>query len=226
MRPGKADYDRYLAILQFGRSVGWDDRRIRDEGPFLTADPGITFILLRAHRDLAAIGRALGEPVAEIEAEVAALEAATEHLWNPDLGAYDAREARSGRFAGNLSSAAFLAGYAGISRAELEARLMRAWDAVRYGIPSADPEDPGFEPRRYWRGPSWPVLNALIARGFADSGRGDLAERLRRETAALIAAGGFYEYFDPLDGTACGGKNFTWTAAIWLGWASPSAGET
>jgi hypothetical protein len=68
------------------------------------------------------------------------------------------------------------------------------------------------------------VVNALIAMGFADSGRMEEAERLRRETAALIEAGGFFEYFDPLDGTPCGGDRFTWTAAIWLGWASPSAG--
>jgi ABC-type sugar transport system ATPase subunit len=29
----------------------------------------------------------------------------------------------------------------------------------------------------------------------------------------------------PLDGTACGGDHFTWTAAIWLAWASPALRE-
>ena len=42
---------------------------------------------------------------------------------------------------------------------------------------------------------------------------------LRRETAALIEKHGFFEYFDPIDATPCGGDNFTWTAAIWLTWA-------
>ncbi len=50
MRPGKEDYDRYLAILQFGRECGWDQEVIVRDGPFLMADPAMTFILLRAHR--------------------------------------------------------------------------------------------------------------------------------------------------------------------------------
>ena len=60
--------------------------------------------------------------------------------------------------------------------------------------------------------------------GLTDAGRADLAERLRAETAGAIMRGGFNEYFDPVDGTPCGGKDFSWTAAIWLTWASPSAG--
>jgi hypothetical protein len=30
---------------------------------------------------------------------------------------------------------------------------------------------------------------------------------------------GFAEYYSPLDGTPAGGETFTWTAAVWLGWA-------
>jgi len=219
MRPGKEDYDRYLAILQFGRATGWDDAPIVDEGPFLMADPGITFILMRAHRDLAALGRALGEDVAEIEGWSAAMAEAAETLWNPGLGAFDARDMRTGAFAGNLSSGAFLACLAGVGRAEMDAALARVWSKVTYGIPSADPDSPGFDPRRYWRGPVWPVVNALIALGLRDTGRHAEEARLRRETATLIRRHGFYEYFDPVDGTPCGGADFTWTAAIWLTWA-------
>ncbi|MBM1218969.1 hypothetical protein JQU17_02065 [Ponticoccus sp. SC2-23] len=226
MRPGKADYDRYLAMVQFGRGCGWDQARIVRDGPFLMADPGITFILLRAHDDLAAIGRALGEDVTEIEGWAADLRAGLETIWNPALGAYDARNLRDGEFAGVLGSGAFLAYLAGAERPELEQHLLRSWDAVKFGIPSADPESAIFESRRYWRGPSWPVVNALIALGLHSGGRPELEARLRRETRELITRGGFYEYFDPLDATPCGGADFTWTAAIWLTWASPSAGET
>jgi hypothetical protein len=226
MRPAKADYDRYLAMVQFGRACGWDQARIVRDGPFLMADPGITFILLRAHEDLAAIGRDLGEDVTEIEGWANDLRAGLETIWNPALGAYDARNLRTGAFAGVLGSGAFLAYLAGAERPELERQLLRSWDAVTFGIPSADPESPIFDSRRYWRGPSWPVVNALIALGLQRSGRPELEARLRRETRDLITRGGFYEYFDPLDATPCGGADFTWTAAIWLTWASPSAGET
>jgi hypothetical protein len=223
MRPGKEDYDRYIAMVQFGVSVGWDQARIVAEGPFLMADPGITFILLRAHQDLAVLGRALGKDVSEVEGWALALRNALPLIWNPDLKAYDAKNLRTDTFAGVLGSGAFLAYLAEAGNPELDAQLARVWDAVSYGIPSADPQAAIFDPRRYWRGPTWPVVNALIAIGLKDSGLTDLEERLRKETAALIEQKGFFEYFDPVDATPCGGDNFTWTAAIWLTWAGRAA---
>ena len=219
MRPGKPDYDRYLAILQFGRDCGWSQDEIISNGPFLMADPGVTFILLRAHRDLIRIATELGEDTAEIEGWISDLQSHLPELWNPGLGAYDARDLRTGEFAGCLSSAAFLAFYAGERNVVLQAHLMRVWDKVRFGIPSADPEAAFFNPRRYWRGPCWPVVNALIAIGLQDIGLHTEATRLKQETADLIKRHGFFEYFDPIDATPCGGADFTWTAAIWLTWA-------
>ncbi len=219
MRPGKADYDRYIAMLQYGRSTGWDQAKIVAGGPFLMADPGITFMLLRAHEDLSAIGRELGQDVSEIDSWATELRSALPLIWNDALGAYDARNLRNDAFAGVLGSGAFLAYLAGAGNPKLDAQLMRAWDAVNYGIPSADPESEIFDPRRYWRGPTWPVVNSLIALGLTENGRSELAERLRSETADLIRKHGFYEYFDPVDATPCGGADFTWTAAIWLTWA-------
>ena len=219
MRPRKEEYDRYIALVQFGVGVGWDQERIVAESPFLMADPGITFILLRAHEDLAVLGRALGEDVSEIEQWALHLRNALPLIWNPALNAYDAKNLRSGEFAGVLGSGAFLAYLAGAANPALDAQLMRVWDAVSYGIPSADPEAEIFDPRRYWRGPTWPVVNALMAIGLRDAGMDALEQRLRSETAALIRQHGFFEYFDPTDATPCGGDNFTWTAAIWLTWA-------
>ena len=209
MRPGKRDYDRYLAILHFGRECGWNQEEIVARGPFLMADPASTFILLRANRDLAVLARDLEEDPAEPEGWAANLEAALPLIWNEDLQSYDARDLRTGRFANALGSGAFLAWLAGADGPGLEERLVAAWDRVRFGIPSSDPDAPGFDARRYWRGPTWPFMNALIAIGLREAGRTAESERLRRETAALIANGGFYEYFDPYDGTPCGGADFT-----------------
>ncbi|MEM9438355.1 MAG: hypothetical protein AAGA15_15080, partial [Pseudomonadota bacterium] len=205
MRPTKEQYDQYLTILGFGRSVGWDPVKIMAEGPFLMADPGMHFILMRAHADLAAMAEMLGEDAGELALWQDALREGADGMWNSDLGAFDARDMRSGRFANVLGSGAFTAYIAGVSRPELDAHLRRSWDAVRYGIPSSDPEGPLFDSRRYWRGPMWPFLNALIAIGLKESGRIGDAERLRRETAEAITLGGFSEYFDPIDGTPCGG---------------------
>ena len=64
-------------------------------------------------------------------------------------------------------------------------------------------------------------MNTLIGIGLEEMGHAE-GQELRALTADLIQAHGFSEYFDPLDGSPAGGKTFTWTAAIWLGWASPN----
>ena len=154
-----------------------------------------------------------------IEGWAGALRAALPQIWNADLRAYDAKNLRTGEFAGVLGSGAFLAYLAQAGRPELDAELRRVWDAVTYGIPSADPQADIFDPRRYWRGPTWPVVNALMALGFLNSGHADLEARLRRETAQLIEKHGFYEYFESQKTLAkdltsgYGGGDFSWTAA-------------
>lgn len=220
MRPSGLDYDRYVAIVQFGRSVGWDHERIVADGPFLMADPALHLVLLRAHCDLAELGRHLGEAAAadEIDGWADDLQAALAALWNDEIGAHDALDLRTGRFAGCGTASAWLEYWAGVADARLDARLADVWGRVGFGLPTHDPAAAGFEPRRYWRGPVWPVVNSLIGVGLAEQGRTAEAERLRRETAALIAGGGFAEYFDPIDATPCGGGSFTWTAAVWLAW--------
>ncbi|TFL17824.1 MGH1-like glycoside hydrolase domain-containing protein [Jannaschia formosa] len=223
MRPTKAEYDRYLALVQWGRAHGWDQVRMADEGPLLVADPGTCFILIRACDDLAALAAAAGvsdEGAGDMAHE---LRAGLGGIWNAEAGFWDARDLRTGAFSGILSAGAWLCWLAGAGRPEMASHLARAMDNVRYALPTVDPTLPTFEARRYWRGPAWPFYNALAALGLRDAGLGAEAERLRADTEALIRGGGFYEYFDPTDGTPCGGKDFTWTAAIWLTWAGRGA---
>ncbi len=222
MRPLKSDYDRYLWLVKQGREAGWDEAARQAGNPFRIADPTMTFTLLRATRDLRDMGDALGEETGRLEGWIATLEAGAETLWNEAIGAYDCRDAITGEFTGALSNAAFLSCYAGVGGDRMLAPYRRVRGLVRYAVPSADPAHPGFEPRRYWRGPTWAMMNMLIGMGLEEAGHAEGAE-LRANTADLIAGHGFAEYFDPMDGTPAGGKTFTWTAAIWLGWASPSA---
>src|SRR6056297_1128259 len=216
MRPTKADYDRYIWLVERARARGWDEARMRADAVFRVADPGMTFLLLGATRDLVDIGRGLGRDTAEAEGWIATLEAGARSLWNPAIEAFDARDALTGAFAGSLSNASYLCWFAGIDAAPMRAHLARVLDTVPFPVPSYDPTFPGFDARRYWRGPTWAILNRLIAMGLAREGLDAQAERLRQATAALIARHGFAEYFDPLTGAPAGGGSFTWTAAVWL----------
>ncbi len=229
MRPTQSEYDRYMRIVEFGAEYGWGEDCLGRNGPLFVADPGITFILLRADRDLLAIAQALGidDGQAEIAGWIARAEEGVQLLWSSAVGGYAARDLKSDRVPDGLSSVSFLAWYAGLGGGEQEdtlaASLERILGASAFAVPSFDPEHRKFDSLRYWRGPVWAVINYMIGRGLHEAGRDALAHRVRGDTRRLIETSGFYEYFDPLSGAGAGGGKFTWTAAIWLAWASPSA---
>jgi len=65
-------------------------------------------------------------------------------------------------------------------------------------------------------------MNYIISMGLQKQGYTALANNIRRDLSLLIQKSGFNECFNPLTGEGCLGTNFSWTAAIWLAWASPS----
>ncbi len=226
MRPTKYDYDRYIWLVQNGRAHGWDEAALAPDRPFKVADPTMTFVLLRANRDLAEMARAMGEDSTEIEGWIEILEQGVDGLWNDTLDSYDSVDLRSGAFSGCVTNASYLCWYAGIDDRRMLNRLESDWDGLPYPVPSTAHFHPDFDGRRYWRGPTWAILNTLIGLGLSEAGHDEPASKLRTATAGLIAQHGFAEYFDPRDGTPAGGGTFTWTAAVWLAWASPSVGES
>lgn len=225
MRPTKADYDRYIFLVNRGRELGWDEAKMAEDRPFAVADPTLTFILLRANRDLAAMAEALGEDRTEIDAWSAKLEQGAERLRNPKTGIFGAINLRSGEFTGHLTSASFLCWYAGLDDPRIKEALDVSLTTSRYPIPSLAIDSPDYDGMRYWRGPTWAIMNCMIGIGLADMGYVEDAEKLRIATRDLIAEHGFAEYFHPQTGDPAGGGTFTWTAAVWLAWASPSVGE-
>jgi hypothetical protein len=225
MRPTKLEYDRYLALVQYGRAQGWDHAKIAAGNPFRVADVGMSMILLRANRDLAALADLLGykAEAEELRDIVRRAEAGIDWLWDADKQCWCSRDLLTGRSSGFVTSASFLSFYAGIVDEEKDrailAHIARIGAKVRYLMPSLDPEDPGFQMIRYWRGPVWAVVNYMIGTGLAEAGHRAEAERVRGDTRALMEEHGLYEAYSPVDGTGSGGDDFSWTAAIWLAWA-------
>jgi hypothetical protein len=54
------------------------------------------------------------------------------------------------------------------------------------------------------------------------AGQTDVAEKIKNDSLELIAKSGSAEYYDPLTGVACGGVEFTWTAAMVIEFVSQS----
>lgn len=224
-RPRRWDYDRYLYLVKLGADCGWDEAHLRGVTPFRVADPTMTFTLLRSTRDLVALAKRFGIATDEITGWIGEMEIGSERIWNEEAGTYDCLDIRSGKHTGVVSNASFLTWYAGVGDDRMLDQYDRIAGLTRYFVPSTDPEHPAYEPKRYWRGPVWAMMNMLIATGLREAGHEARAEALRENTRDLIAENGFAEYFDPRDGAAAGGRNFTWTAAVWLAWASDNAGR-
>lgn len=73
-------------------------------------------------------------------------------------------------------------------------------------------QEPGFDPRSYWRGPAWPQLGYLLWLGMLRHGRHATAEQLAATTVRGAVRSGFAEYWDPDDGTGGGAVPQSWTA--------------
>ena len=224
MRPTQQEYDRYVAILQFGRNTGWNHREIADKGPFRVLDVGMSMELLRANRDLLVMAQALGDQptIAELEARIALSSQGMDWLWNEEAGAYCSRDVTTGDSSGLVTNASFLAFYADVGSPAQRARLLEALGRIRtsarYLLPSLEAGSRDYDHKRYWRGPIWLVVSYMVAQGLAEQGHADWAEQIRTDSAALIETSGFYESFSPETGQGSGGPDFSWTAAMWPAW--------
>jgi hypothetical protein len=218
-RPTKAQYDRYLWLVQLFRGLKWDNSKLHDASPFQVIDPGFNAILIRSCLDLAALAAELGESeIAQANrarAEVGL--AAMQSLWSDKHRQYLCKDRTTAKLIDSASIGGLLPVFAPVpkDRAQDVARTIeRMSTGVRFPIPSHDPADQRFEPKRYWRGPAWLVMNYMIADGLRASGETAVADAIVRSSLELITEAGFAEYYDPVTGEACGGGRFTWTAAM------------
>lgn len=223
-RPHQSEYRRYIYLLELFRSLDYEPRALYAQSPFRVCDIGINAILVRAERDLLALSERFGSAgeQAQISAWLDCSKQAFGQLWNAGLHCYNGYDLIAGKALALPVSAGFLPLFAGIpdrdQAQQMAAELERWRQHARYSIPSLAPDHPGFEPRRYWRGPAWSIVNYMVALGLQDYGFDRLAGQIRDDTRALTELGEFHEYFSPVDGQGCGGGAFSWTAAIALWW--------
>ncbi|MGI9255896.1 MAG: MGH1-like glycoside hydrolase domain-containing protein [Salinispira sp.] len=218
-RPHNSDYDHYIALVQFFRSLNYDARRCSAESPFQLTDIGVNSMLLRADRDLLALARMLGHPTDELEKWIQVLSAALEECWSSELSMYIPYDvcANTSVSMPSINGMLPLFGLESMQPERLEALcsvIIRWMESVKYGLPCFDPDDDRFEPYRYCRGPAWPVWSWLVAQGLRQHGKHELASHIREKTLELLNTFDFYEFFDPQRGIGGGGSSFSWSAAM------------
>jgi hypothetical protein len=222
MRPRAEDYQRFIHLVDHYSALAWDPARMFATAPFKVADIGTNAILLRAERDLLALSERFGtvSDSREIAARIARQTTAIAAQWSASHGIFLSRDLLAHTPIDSATSAGFLPLWAGCvtqdQLAGLGATLDHWQTLVKRLVPSFNPADARFEPRRYWRGPVWHVVNWMIAEGFRAAGDLPHATRILDDTLADVVDAGLDEYFDPRDGAGLGGRDFSWTAAIYL----------
>jgi hypothetical protein len=222
VRPTGPEYDRYINLVLRFREHGYDANDLFHIAPFRVADVGFASILQRANHDLKFLLSLTGDDIgaAEVERMIARTargiagrwDAADQYFWSLSTHSNESiRKPGIGTFLPFYASDTIATDYPGLVN-HLDEWLANA----SFAMPSYDPLRKEFEPQRYWRGPVWLVVNWMLIDGLRRNGLHTQAERIHRDSLALVERSGFHEYYDPLTGEGLGGASFSWTAAMYL----------
>jgi glucosylglycerate hydrolase len=229
-RPTGIEYDRFIWLVEVIKEARCHDGVLYDTCPFLVKDVLASAILVRANEallEIAGVANASDEDREKIRGWIERGRQGLEGRWDPELGLcldYDLRTGEPLRASTIAGFATLIAGTEDPDRIEAHIRTLDSHaftgnPDLRWPLPpSASPDEPGFQPRNYWRGPVWPVMNWLLWWSLKKSGERKRAARLKSDALTQLSDGCFGEYYEPFTGEALGSNDQSWTAAVALDW--------
>lgn len=234
-RPRKESYDRYIYLVNRLRQGRYREPEIWQDYPFQVQEPMFNAILSHSNEALAEVGQWLGRDTAQLlEWRTQTNRALNHTLWDEQRGIYLSFDRVHRRRLPERTAGGLIPLLCGAPRAEQAARMTALLESPSFAgtpenpawlCPSTAFDDPGFDARRYWRGPVWINMNWMLYHGLRRYDRPDLAARLRSDSLELVRRYGFWEYYCPWkklpEGENTGGygtNQFSWTAALALDW--------
>jgi len=235
-RPSKADYDRFLWIVDRLIEGRYRVDEIYEDLPFRVKDVFFSAILVAANEALLRLGTIAGASIEQIEIIESWIERGRRGLaeqWSEDLVMCRDRDLVAQRDVTVRTIASYAPFIAGDLTPARRASLLESWYSremlghpdLRWKLPpSTSPMEEEFSPRTYWRGPVWPVMNWLFGWALRRSGATDEASALVRESIDQVQTVGFAEYVEPFSGEPLGSLDQSWTAAVTLDWLATERG--
>ena len=229
-RPTGLEYDRFIWLVEVIKEARCDDAVLYDTSPFLVKDALASAILVRANEALLEIAKVAGAPegdLAEIRTWIERGRQGLDGCWDHELGLCLDIDLRTGEPLRARTIAGFAELVAGPGKPDRLQAHIRTLDShaftgnpdLRWPLPpSTSPDQPGFQPRNYWRGPIWPVMTWLLWWSLKKAGERKRADRLKHYALAQLSDGCFGEYYEPFTGEALGSDDQSWTAAVALDW--------
>ncbi|MDQ3410608.1 MAG: glycogen debranching protein [Chloroflexota bacterium] len=237
-RPTKEEYDRYLWLVEELKRARYTDATIQRVHPFQIKDVFASGILVAANDALLAIAEVIGAPDEDrdmIAQWATRGRSGLDQHWDAELGLCLDHDVLADTPIVTRTVTGFAPLIAGGLTPDRQQALLATFDStaftghpdLRWAVPpSTSPEDPAFQPRRYWRGPTWPVITWLYWWSLVRIGETERAARLRAAALDQLAAIDFAEYVEPFTGEPLGSLDQSWTAAVALDWlAEPTSGS-
>lgn len=220
-RPTDNDYYKFITLVDFGNKNNWNKDMMYYNCPYQVVDHGIQFIYIRALKDFLKLSKKLNINTYDniINEWINKYTEGCEKLWNDSINSFCSLDFRTNKLSTNVSNASLLLFYAGVGSTYQKNKMMtHACNFInnnKYYFPSWNNNSKNFNPIKYWRGPVWVVMNLLISIGFYNENN-IVCQKILKNTRELIEKNGFFEYFNPENGKGCGGKDFTWTASVYI----------
>ncbi|MBX4190501.1 glycoside hydrolase [Candidatus Saccharibacteria bacterium] len=209
----------YWAAVHRLRRKAYNSEALISRSLFAVEDLAFNCIFMRANECLKEIAKTAGHELPpNLVDGIERTKNAFEQLWDESSGIYYSRSFVSHKLIEEPTIASLLPLYSGViskNRAqELVDQLKKPGFDTDWPVPSVPQDSNYFNPFKYWQGPAWVNTNWLIIDGLTRYGFLAEANALRDRTLEMVDKGGFYEYFNPLNGHPAGAANFSWTAAL------------
>lgn len=210
----------FYAVQRRLRRKNYDIRKILSHSLFAIEDVSFNSVFIRANSHLNEIAKFLKIELPEdLQEMMQKTESAFSELWDPYSRQYYSREFITHRLLKDSSIGTLMPLYAGsISKERAEQLVKMLEDEHMFGtnfpVPSVPVSSDWFQEHAYWQGPTWVNMNWFIIDGLKQYGYNEHAAALTETTLEMVRSSGFAEYFSPLDGSAAGADNFSWTAAL------------
>jgi len=229
-RPTDEEYRRYLWLLEILKRGGYRVDQLYQQLPFRMKDVFTSALLVVANEALlrvATVADAELDDLTIIESWIDRGRRGLADQWDADLQLCLDQDLIDERPVAVRTIAGFAPLVAGQVTGDVRRALIEIWQSetftgyrdLRWPLPpSTSPLEPTFNPRTYWRGPVWPVMNWLLWWSWARIGEAEIAADLREAALAQIAQAGFFEYIEPFTGEGLGSDMQSWTAAVALDW--------
>jgi len=222
-RPTQSHYYAYIYLVDLFKKYNYNQKKIYQHCPFLVYDVLFNSIWAKSNFDLASIAEILAlkrEQKFFYNLYQQTKRALNKTLWNEENHQFFDFDLKNNRYITVKTISTFMPLYAKIpnntrGKHLIEKHLLNTKEFLtKHPFASTSKDESAFDSQRYWRGPTWVIINWLMIKSLGRYGYYKEVKEIKEKTLNLIIKNGFREYFNSLNGQGLGDIDQSWSAAL------------